>query len=145
MSSAIKSAGVSGLARKRALLADKLRKVASGPRYEPLSFAQQRLWFLDQLEPDSPLYNIGAVARVEGSIDLGLLESAFNQIVSRHETLRTRFGCPEETPVQIIDPRPQFSLNVVDLMDHAPNDRESEAQRLIQAELNRPFNLSSEQ
>src|SRR2546423_1017728 len=144
MSSATKSAGPSALARKRAMLADRLRKAASGPRQELLSLAQQRLWFLDQLEPNSPLYNIGAVARVDGTIDLALLEKSLNQIICRHETLRTRFGCPEETPVQLIDPRPDFSLKVINLSGQPGNDRESEAQRLIRAELNRPFNLSSE-
>ena len=91
ITSPIKPAAASGLAQKRALLAARLRKAAGEPRQSVLSFAQQRLWFLDQLEPDSSLYNIASVANVRGLIDLPALQKAFESVIARHETLRTRF------------------------------------------------------
>src|SRR5215472_12333470 len=98
MSSTTNPAGPHELVQKRAVLAARLRKAASATRQGPLSYAQQRLWFLEQLEPETPLYNIGAVARVEGSLRIDLLGQAFHAIVTRHETLRTRFMCPDENP-----------------------------------------------
>src|SRR5689334_7808753 len=68
----------------------------------PLSCAQKRLWFLDQLEPNSPLYNMPAVARISGRLDLLALERAVKTIVARHESLRTRIACEDEMPSQMI-------------------------------------------
>jgi amino acid adenylation domain-containing protein/FkbH-like protein len=133
-----------GLEQKRAALAARLQQAVAQPRQSPLSFAQQRLWFLDQFEPNSPLYNIGAMARIEGAIDSGKLEQAFATVISRHESLRTRFACPDETPVQIIDPPGRFELKRVDLRQTPEELRQNEAQRFIQLELNRPFNLTSD-
>src|SRR5437870_4299460 len=87
---------------KRALLADLLRKKAAKPKTVPLSFAQQRLWFLDQLEPDSALYNISRAARMKGRLDMPALHQALNALVARHESLRTNFDSVEGEPVQII-------------------------------------------
>src|SRR5437868_4186113 len=137
ISSPTKSISDSSLAQKRAALAARLQKVASLPRQSPLSFAQQRLWFLDQLEPNSPLYNIAAVARIDGAVDLARLQQAFDAIVSRHETLRTRFVCPDETPVQLIDPHRGFQLAFVDLSNLAPGERDAEEQRLVRVETNK--------
>src|SRR3954468_22398919 len=64
----------------------------------PLSFAQQRLWFLDQLEPNSPLYNIPTLARITGRLDTAILKRALNAIVARHEILRTRIVCQDGVP-----------------------------------------------
>src|SRR5690348_12282025 len=128
MSSAIKSQALAGLAQKRAALAERLRKITREPSQAPLSFAQQRLWFLDQLEPNSPLYNIGAIARVEGVLEISVLRQALDALVARHETLRTRFSCPEESPVQLIDPHGDFSLKVVDLTNLPEEERLSETQ-----------------
>lgn len=133
-----------GLAQKRALLASRLKRAASEPRRAQLSFAQQRLWFLDQLEPNSSLYNIGAVAKVTGTMDSTSLQRALEMITDRHETLRTCFSCPDGTPVQIIDPTSAFQLGMADLSSVPEPQRESEAQRRVRAELNRPFDLSSD-
>src|SRR6185436_1862388 len=76
----------------------------------PLSFAQQRLWFIDQLEPDSPLYNLPVALRVEGPLDFGVLALTLGEIVRRHETLRTVFAAPEGSPVQVIQPVAPFVL-----------------------------------
>src|SRR5262245_47294914 len=69
----------------------------------PLSFAQQRLWFLDQLAPNNPFYNIPVAVRMEGRLDLEVLERVVNEIIRRHEILRTRFGVEAGEPVQIIE------------------------------------------
>jgi len=68
----------------------------------PLSFAQQRLWFLEQLEPHSPLYNIHAAFRIQGALHRAALQTALDAIVARHEALRTTFTAPDGHPVQEI-------------------------------------------
>ena len=86
----------SGLSReeKLALIARLARQKERAARAFPLSFAQQRLWFLDQLEPGSPLYNIPAALRVEGPLDAGVLARCLGEIERRHESLRTVFAAP---------------------------------------------------
>src|SRR5262249_44082053 len=69
----------------------------------PLSFAQQRLWFLDQLVPNSSLYSIPRAVRLDGMLDLEVLERVINEIIRRHEILRTRFEVEEGAPVQVVD------------------------------------------
>src|SRR2546423_1743329 len=70
----------------------------------PVSFAQQRMWFLDQLEPDSPLYNVPRAVRLEGRLEVRALEQSFDEIMRRHESLRTTFELDGCDPVQIIHP-----------------------------------------
>ena len=81
----------------------------------PLSFAQQRLWFLDQLEPGSPLYNVPVALQVTGPLDAGRLARALGEVVRRHEALRTVFAVQNGEPVQVIQPPAPFPLPVVDL------------------------------
>jgi amino acid adenylation domain-containing protein len=85
----------------------------SGPL--PLSFAQERLWFIDQWIPESPAYNIPAAVRLRGPLDEGALRAALAEIVRRHETLRTTFSASGGRPVQILHPGMEISLPVVDL------------------------------
>src|SRR5206468_3870013 len=80
-----------------------------------LSFAQQRLWFLDQLHPGSPAYNIPAAARLTGRLDTRALERSLNEIVRRHEALRTTFASGNGEPIQIIAPTQTAALETVDL------------------------------
>src|SRR4051812_5534127 len=91
------------LQAKRQLLASRLREAELRARQAPLSFAQQRLWFLDELEPESRLYHIATAARLTGRLDLAALEHALNAVVARHEALRTRFVSEEGVPLQVID------------------------------------------
>jgi amino acid adenylation domain-containing protein len=105
----------------------------------PLSFAQQRLWFLDQLEPGSSFYNIPAAVRLQGTLDLTALEQSFNEVIRRHESLRTRFGVVNGVPVQVIDEAPEFSLPVLDLS----TIDEAEARRVATEESQRPFDLAA--
>src|SRR4029453_7188498 len=81
----------------------------------PLSFAQQRLWFLDQYEPNSSLSNIPGALGLRGSLDVAALEQSLNQIMRRHESLRTTFSMVDGEPVQVIAPSVESSLRVGDL------------------------------
>ena len=108
----------------------------------PTSFAQQRLWFLDQLEPGNPAYNMPAAFRLVGPLDVAALEQSFNEIVRRHETLRTTFSVREGQPVQVIDPTSTLVLLVVDLRGLPESERKTEVSRLSAEEAKRPFDLA---
>ncbi|MBD1896805.1 non-ribosomal peptide synthetase [Coleofasciculus sp. FACHB-129] len=107
----------------------------------PLSFAQQRLWFLDNLEPGSPDYNIPAPVRLVGQLDVAALEQSFNEIVRRHEILRTRFVM-EGQPIQEIAPAMKVTFPVIDLQAFPEADREGKIQQLIAQEALKPFDLT---
>jgi len=96
----------------------------------PLSFAQQRLWFLAQLDPNSASFNIPVAVRLIGGLDTGILEASLNEIVKRHEVLRTSFKEQKAEPVQIIAPVLTLDLPVVDLRGIDSAQREAEAKRL---------------
>ena len=107
----------------------------------PLSFAQQRLWFFQQLNPDNSAYNVFSALRLEGQLNVGLLEKVFTEIVRRHESLRTTFLTNSEgQPVQIVATSQSITLPIIDLKE-APY-KEQEAQRLAIAEVQRPFDLT---
>src|SRR5882724_10345567 len=131
-------AGGGGLAPPLAPLAPALRQ---GPL--PLSFAQQRLWFLDQLEPGSPFYNIPAALRVDGPLAVPVLALSLGEIVRRHEALRTVFVAREGAPTQVIQAPAPFALPVVDLSGLAAAEREARAQALTGEEAGRPFDLGA--
>ncbi|HEY0601559.1 MAG TPA: amino acid adenylation domain-containing protein, partial [Herpetosiphonaceae bacterium] len=111
----------------------------------PLSFAQQRLWFLDQLEPNNPFYNIPTAIHLAGQIDADLLEQALNQIVRRHDSLRTTFvqGTAEADgrAAQVIVPDLALRISTIDLRQLAEPERRAEIQRLMSAEAQQPFDL----
>ncbi|NEO98541.1 MAG: amino acid adenylation domain-containing protein [Symploca sp. SIO2E9] len=107
----------------------------------PLSFAQQRLWFLQQLEPDNPFYNEHLAIQLTGSLDVGALEQSLNQIVQRHEVLRTTFKMLDGEPVQIIAPSLTLTLLVLDLCQLPEVEQKTEVQRLATEHIQRPFNL----
>ncbi|HVR95699.1 MAG TPA: non-ribosomal peptide synthase/polyketide synthase [Thermoanaerobaculia bacterium] len=107
----------------------------------PLSFAQQRLWFLDRLEPGGTAYNMAAPVRLRGVLDVAALRHAVGEIVRRHEVLRTTFGEVDGQPVQRIAPAGAFHLPVVDLGGLAEEARGREASRLADAAARRPFDL----
>ncbi|MEM8570007.1 MAG: amino acid adenylation domain-containing protein [Pseudomonadota bacterium] len=100
--------------QKRALLAEKLRRAAKGPsegpRSAPLSLAQQRLWFIDQMQPGQSAYTIAAALSLDGTIDAGRLTQALTKVRERHESLRTRFVDDAGTPVQVVDPSSPLEL-----------------------------------
>ncbi|MCP4656308.1 MAG: AMP-binding protein, partial [bacterium] len=107
----------------------------------PLSFGQERLWFLAQLEPENPAYNIPQAFRFRGPVEVAALEGGLEEIVRRHETLRTTFEEGPEGPVQIIASPAPLALAVVDL---TVAGGEQEAVRLLWRESGRPFDLARE-
>ncbi|HEX7240243.1 MAG TPA: amino acid adenylation domain-containing protein, partial [Longimicrobiaceae bacterium] len=109
----------------------------------PLSFAQERLWFLDRLEPGSAVYNIPLAWRLDGALDAAALERALGEIVRRHEALRTVFRETEAGPVQVIAPFAGFVLAVRDLAGLGEGEREEEVERLAGEDASRPFDLSA--
>ncbi|WNG36167.1 amino acid adenylation domain-containing protein [Archangium violaceum] len=109
----------------------------------PLSFAQQRLWFLDQFEPGSPFYNIPAALRLSGPLDIEALRRSFEELVRRHESLRTTFISRDGQPAQVIAPTLSVPMEVLDLQDVPTSEREPRARELIRQEALRPFELAN--
>ncbi len=109
----------------------------------PLSFAQERLWFLEQLEPQSVAYNICRASRLLGNLNASALEASLNEIISRHETLRTAFRLVDGRPVQVVQPIRNISIDYVDLRAMPDDERDVEIQRRIKAESESPFDLSA--
>jgi amino acid adenylation domain-containing protein len=108
----------------------------------PLSFAQRRLWFLDQLEPKSPLDNLpGPAVRLRGHLDVEAVQHALDATVSRHEALRTTYTTVTGNPVQVIHEYRQVELEVIDLRAWPEAEREAEAHRVLDREARRPFDL----
>ncbi|HEY4590924.1 MAG TPA: condensation domain-containing protein, partial [Thermoanaerobaculia bacterium] len=107
----------------------------------PLSFAQQRLWFLDQLEPGSAVYNIPVVLQMSGRLEVAVLAAALAEIARRHEVLRTAFRAVAGEPVQVIAAPAGPGLSLIDLAALPAGEREREADRLAAAEARRPFDL----
>lgn len=142
---------------KRALLAQRLQKarvkenkpqaISRKPEGVPalLSFAQRRLWFLSQWEPDNPAYNMRSVLRLVGQLDVDALHQAFNEIIRRHQILQMIYPVIDETgdgePIQISHPDPSLPLRMIDLSAHPFHERETEVQRLAVEEVHRPFDL----
>jgi len=136
---------------KRALLVERLKgKQSAGPligkrpdpQTYPLSFAQQRMWFLHQMEPDSPLYNIPAAVRLTGDLDVPALQRSLQEIVRRHETLRATFVAKMGHVMQSIQGEAELSLPVEDLRDLPQAEREDAWQRLALEDARQPFDLT---
>jgi hypothetical protein len=109
-----------------------------------LSFAQQRLWFLHRLAPESSAYNIPNAIHASGPLNFEALEQSINEIRRRHEVLRTTFVVREGQPIQIVRPAAVVQLPLVDLIPITQQEKEIQAGKLIEAESNRAFDLSSE-
>ncbi|HYG10141.1 MAG TPA: amino acid adenylation domain-containing protein, partial [Pyrinomonadaceae bacterium] len=108
----------------------------------PLSYAQQRLWFIDQMEPGSVFYNVPLAIRLSGHLNIEALAATFTTLFARHEVLRTTFAMHEGQPVQVISPPAPVSLPLEDLSGLSHDEREHEAQRLAREEASLPFDLS---
>src|SRR3954447_11765462 len=100
---------------RRALLAELLRKKARAPKSYPLSFAQQRLWFLYQLDRGNPAYAMAAAVQMDGALDRAALAHSLREIVRRHESLRTTFATIDGRPMQLIAAAGGAPLTIVDL------------------------------
>lgn len=141
--------------KKRALLAKLLREAGveavtqsrierrARTNSDPLSFAQLRLWFLDQLEPGSSFYNIATAVRFTGQLDVAALERSFAEVMRRHESLRTTFSVVNGEPVQVVMPSTETDLPFIDLSVSPGEDHDTEARRLATEESERPFDLAT--
>jgi amino acid adenylation domain-containing protein len=127
--------------RTEALALPPLARVARGGEL-PLSFAQERLWFLEQLEPGLAFNNIPIALRLEGALDIGALKRALNEIVRRHETFRTIFKNQNGDPAAVVETVETFAVPVVDLSAAPEHKRDSEARRLMTEEARKVFDLT---
>ncbi len=127
-------------AKKRKLLELLQQKAAQQEEY-PLSFAQQRLWFLDQWMPNSALYNVPFALQLKGNLDMAALKRSLDEIVRRHEILRTAFVTRQDEPVQVISPVLNIEIPLVDLSALDDHARKVEIERLLNEEARQPFDL----
>ncbi|MBE8987835.1 non-ribosomal peptide synthetase [Nostoc sp. LEGE 12450] len=109
-----------------------------------LSFAQQRLWFLTQLQPNSPFNNLCAAFRLQGQLNEQALQQSLNEIILRHEVLRTNFKTIAGRPLQIISSAATFSLPIIDLSDLSADLQAIKIEQLTQTEAQQPFNLQTD-
>jgi amino acid adenylation domain-containing protein len=119
-----------------------LTKVESSSDFHPLSFAQQGLWFIHQLAPNTPAYNIPTIINLTGQLNIAALTQSLNEIIRRHEILRTKFAIANEQPVQVIDPTVNFNLPIEDLRELSKDDIAVAAQRLTTELAQHQFDLS---
>ena len=139
--------------RKQELLALLLEKQGIKPlptiprkadrKRAPLSFAQQRLWFLNQLDPQSSFYNLPTVLHLKGQLNIEVLRHALAELVWRHESLRTTFAIVNSEPVQVIGASGLVDFAFLDANSFASEDRETEAFKLLNEEAQRPFDLEA--
>jgi amino acid adenylation domain-containing protein len=109
-----------------------------------LSYAQQRLWFLDQFEPDSPFYNMPLALHLAGTLNVAALEQSLQEIIIRHEALRTNFITVDGQPSQIIQTESSWTVSIVDLKHLSTTEREIATQQLAQQEAIQPFDLATQ-
>jgi Condensation domain len=128
--------------QQRATSSPAPRRRSAATRTFPASFAQQRLWFLDQLEPGNPFYNDAAAVRLSGALDLAALRQSLAAVVRRHEALRTTFAAQDGDPVQVIAPAGPIAITLIDLRALPPAEREPTLLALADQERLRSFDLS---
>ncbi|KAB8332623.1 non-ribosomal peptide synthetase [Scytonema tolypothrichoides VB-61278] len=119
-----------------------LSPVHKSTQIHPLSFAQQRLWFINQLAPDTPTYNIPIIIDLTGHVNVALLERSLNEIIRRHDILRTNFIISEGKPVQVIKSDAPLTLSVEDLQEFSESERTKQVQSLTTEIAQQPFDLS---
>ncbi|RMD95402.1 MAG: amino acid adenylation domain-containing protein [Calditrichaeota bacterium] len=127
---------------KRARLAELLKEKANKRLVYPLSFAQQRLWFLDQLEPGNSAYNIPAAFRLKGKLNIQALEKSIIEIQRRHKVFQTQFIAENGKPVQVINPEIFAKPSIIELQNLPESRRMNELQPLMQEQIQQPFDLS---
>jgi amino acid adenylation domain-containing protein len=114
-----------------------------GDNTAPLSFAQQRMWMLYQFDPDSSVYNIGSNMRLRGPLDVAVLEQSLNEVIRRHESLRTIFTEIDEQPVQVVASEMTLTLHQHDFAELPQAEREAKLRRIVSEGMREPFNLST--
>lgn len=139
------------LAHLRAASADEAQRARAPElrkreREQPVvqSFAQQRLWYLDQLEPFSSLYNMTPTFRLRGAVDATSLQRALDEILRRHDVLRTRLSMEQGLPTQAVDPHGTLRLKRVDMRRFSETEREGELRRMLVEDAGEPFDLAND-
>ncbi|MBD2355237.1 amino acid adenylation domain-containing protein [Tolypothrix sp. FACHB-123] len=131
------------LKEETAIALPTISRVDTDIREYPLSFAQQRLWFFDQLEPGSPFYNMAIAAKLTGSVNLAVLEQSLNAIIQRHAVLRTSFTNRKGKALQVIAPNLTVSIPIIDLERLEATEQTAALDRLIHLEARQAFDLTS--
>ncbi len=138
---------------ERRILEERLLRADPAPRHDlhiprrgsstpcPLSFAQHRLWFLDQYEPQSGVYNIPVAVRLQGALDVNALRRALEAVVARHEVLHTTLVAPDGVPVQVISAPSPFDLPVIDIETYPEAERDAAMRLLVNQEADGPFDF----
>jgi amino acid adenylation domain-containing protein len=126
---------------KRVLLAELLQRKNSEPKSFPLSFAQSRLWILDRFQPGNAVYNLPMVLRLPGSLDVDVLARSLNEIVRRHDTLRTTFKTVDAKPVQVVAPLLELKIALIDLRHLPDSERDVDIGRIVYKECEHSFDL----
>ncbi|MFZ2537576.1 MAG: condensation domain-containing protein, partial [Oscillospiraceae bacterium] len=122
---------------------DKIPKVPrNGKDYFPLSFSQERMWFMEQLQPGNPAYIVSTAYHITGQLNTDYLEKSFCEISKRHEIWRTTFEVRNGQPVQIVHPETFVRLSKVDLQELAPQAGKLEVEKLIEKESTKPINIT---
>ena len=127
--------------RGNATSRQRITRVAAKDFY-PLSFEQERLWFLHLLEPNSLMHNLNRISTLEGPLDVHALQQSFDEMVRRHEILRTTFRLADGRPIQVVQPAQTGMLPFTDLLAVPPEQREARAEELAAAQARMPFDLA---
>ncbi|MEL7244629.1 MAG: condensation domain-containing protein, partial [Cyanobacteria bacterium J06573_2] len=128
------------------LVNQKVTSIPTTPRTDklPLSFAQQRLWFLEQLQPGSSVYHIPTAVRLTGSLNVEVLQQVINTIIQRHEVLRTNFKTVDEELIQVTSPTKEIILNSINLQLIPKAEQEIKVKQIAVEEAQKPFDLEQD-
>jgi amino acid adenylation domain-containing protein len=131
--------------KEKGLRAPQVDQIPRRPREDtnlfPTSIDQERLWFIEQLQPGNAAYNIFSASRIRGLLDASVMERVVRELIARHEVLRTTFTIVNDEPMQLINPEVDFKLASIDLRSLPLDQREPEALRLVTEDFSRPFDL----
>lgn len=131
--------------KAKGLRAPQVDRIPRRPREDvnlfPTSIDQERLWFIEQLQPGNAAYNIFSASRIKGRLDVAVMERVVNELIARHEVVRTTFTVVDDQPMQFIHPKLEVRLTPVDLQTLPFEQREQEALRLVTDDFSRPFDL----
>ncbi|KJH70631.1 non-ribosomal peptide synthetase [Aliterella atlantica] len=129
--------------KEKKAIAQAISPVATSINEYPLSFAQQRLWFFDQLEPGNPFYNMAIAARLTGSANIAVLEESLNAIIQRHAVLRTTFTNRKGKALQVIAPSLTVKIPIIDLEKLEAPEQTADLERSMRLEARQPIDLTS--
>ena len=131
--------------KAKGLRAPEIDQIPRRPREDvnlfPTSIDQERLWFIEQLQPGNAAYNIFSASRIKGPLDAAVMERVVNELIARHEVLRTTFTIVDDQPMQLVHQRMEITLTPFDLQSLPLEAREHEALRLVTEDFSRPFDL----